>query len=119
VAPGTVTIHVRRLGYTPKTVTGILLEARQTLEQNVALDPSSVALETAVVTATAERGAVSEALDQQRTSANVVNSVTREQIARSPDGDAAQAMQRVSGVTVQEGKYVFVAGLGSGTRRPR
>ena len=33
-------------------------------------------------------------------------------IARSPDSDAAQAVQRVSGVTVQEGKYVFVRGLG-------
>ena len=42
----------------------------------------------------------------------VVNSVTAEQIAKSPDGDAAQAVQRVSGVTVQDGKYVFVRGLG-------
>lgn len=112
VAAGTITLHVRRLGYAPKTVTGILLSSGETLEQNVALDPASVALEAAVVTAAAERGTVSEVLDQQRTSTNVVNSITREQIARSPDGDAAQAMQRVSGVTVQDGKYVFVRGLG-------
>ena len=41
-----------------------------------------------------------------------MNSVTAEQISRSPDGDAAQAVKRVSGVTVQDGKYVFVRGLG-------
>ena len=41
----------------------------------------------------------------------MVNSVTAEQM-RGPDGDAAQAVQRVSGVTVQDGKYVFVRGLG-------
>ena len=33
-------------------------------------------------------------------------------MTRSPDSDAAQAVQRVSGVTVQDGKYVTVRGLG-------
>ncbi|HUF64707.1 MAG TPA: TonB-dependent receptor [Gemmatimonadaceae bacterium] len=112
VTAGTVTLHARRLGYTPKTVTGILLPAGETIEQNIGLDPVSVALEATVVSAAAERGTINETLDQQRTSSNVVNAVTREQIARSPDGDAAQALQRVSGVTVQDGKYVFVRGLG-------
>ena len=41
-----------------------------------------------------------------------MSAVTAEQISRSPDGDAAQAIQRVSGVTVQDGRYVFVRGLG-------
>src|SRR5690606_5125352 len=50
--------------------------------------------------------------DEQRTAVGVVNAVTSEQISRSPDGDAAQAVQRVSGVTVRDGKYVFVRGLG-------
>lgn len=112
VTPGTVTIHLRRLGFTPKTVTGILLSPGQTVQQDIALDPVTVSLSTQVVTASAERGTVSEALDKQRHSVGVVNAVTREQIANSPDGDAAQAMQRVSGVTVQDGRYVVVRGLG-------
>ena len=57
-----------------------------------------------VVTASVERGTVNEALDKQRTAVGVVNAVTAEQISKSPDGDAAQAVQRVSGVTVQDGK---------------
>ena len=65
-----------------------------------------------MVTAAAERGSVSEALDAQRTATGVVSAVTAEQIAKSPDGDAAAAVKRVSGVTVQDGKYVFVRGLG-------
>src|SRR4029079_18722847 len=36
IPAGTVTIQVRRIGYAPKTVTGILLMAGQTLEQNIA-----------------------------------------------------------------------------------
>lgn len=112
VPAGTVTLIVRRIGYAQKTITGLFLEAGKTVEQNVALEQASVELTAQVVTAAAERGTVGEALDAQKNSINVVNSVTSEQIAKSPDGDAAQAVQRVSGVSVQDGKYVFVRGLG-------
>jgi TonB-dependent receptor len=112
VPAGTVTIQVRRIGYQPKSVTGILLDAAQTLEQNIAMTPATVQLQVVQTTATAERGTVNEALDQQRTATGIVSSVTAEQITRSPDSDAAQAVQRVSGVTVQDGRYVFVRGLG-------
>lgn len=112
ITPGTVTIHLRRLGFAAKTVTGLILTPGQTLEQDISLEPVTVSLSTQVVTASSERGTVSEALDRQRTAVGVVNAVTREQISKSPDGDAAQAVQRVSGVTVQDGKYVFVRGLG-------
>ena len=112
IPAGTVTLHVRRLGFTPKTVTGLQLDGGQTLEQNVTLAPAATRVAAQVVTASSERGTVNEALDAQRTAVGVVNAITSEQISKSPDGDAAQAVQRVSGVTVQDGKYVFVRGLG-------
>ena len=111
VNAGTVTIQVRRIGYVPKTVTGILLNAGQTIEQNVTLAQAVARVEAQVVTAAVERGSVNEALDRQRTAVGVENSVTAEQISRSPDSDASQAVQRVSGVTVQDDKTVAVRGL--------
>ncbi|MFM8603706.1 MAG: carboxypeptidase regulatory-like domain-containing protein, partial [Gemmatimonadota bacterium] len=102
VAPGTVSILVRRIGYAPKTVTGLVVVAGQTLQQDVSLAQATVQLTASVVTAAVERGSVNEALDQQRTATGIVNAVTAEQIAKSPDGDAAKAIQRVSGVTVQD-----------------
>jgi TonB-dependent receptor len=112
VPAGTVTLMVRRIGYAPKTVTGLVLEAGKSLEQDISLAAANIQLTAQVVTAESERGSVSEALDQQKKSVNVVSSITSEQIAKSPDGDAAQAVGRVSGVSVQDGKYVFVRGLG-------
>lgn len=112
VTAGTVTLHFRRIGYAAKTVTGLMLAPGAAIEQDVALPPASATLSEIVVTAGAERGTINEAIDQQRTAVGVVNAITAEQIGKSPDGDAAQAMQRVSGVTVQDGKYVFVRGLG-------
>lgn len=112
IRAGTVTLHVRRLGFQPKTVTGIVVPAGGVVEQDITLDGATIQLGAVTVSADSERGTVSEALDQQRNAAGIVNAITAEQIARSPDGDAAQAVQRVSGVTVQDGKYVFVRGLG-------
>jgi outer membrane receptor protein involved in Fe transport len=112
VPAGTVTLQARRLGFQPKTVTGLMLESGRSLEQNITLTPASVQLSATVVTASAEKGTVSEALDKQRTAVEVVSSVTAEQIAKTPDGNAAQAVERVSGVSVTDGKYVFVRGLG-------
>ena len=112
VPAGTVTLHIRRLGFGSKTVTGVLLDAGKTLEQNISLAVATAQLSAQIVTASSERGTVSDAIDAQRNAVGVVNSVTAEQIAKSPDGDAAQAVKRISGVTVQDGKYVFVRGLG-------
>ncbi len=112
VSAGTISVQARRIGFSPKTVTGIVVPAGGVIEQDISLGAAAVTLDATIVTASSERGTVNEALDEQRASVNVVNSVTREQIARSPDSDAAQAVQRVSGVTVQDGKYVFVRGLG-------
>ena len=126
VPAGTVTLHVRMIGYTPKTVTGIMLTADKTVEQNVTLDASAAMLTATVVTATAQRGSTAEALNTQKTAIGIVSAVTVEQISKSPDSDAAQAVQRVSGVTVQKGGNLFVRGLGerytttqlNGTRVP-
>jgi outer membrane receptor protein involved in Fe transport len=126
VPAGTVTLHARLIGYAPKTVTGIMLAANRSLEQTITLDQSAAILSATVVTAAAQRGSTAEALNTQKTAIGIVSAVTVEQISKSPDSDAAQAAQRVSGVTVQRGGTLFVRGLGerytttqlNGTRVP-
>ncbi|HUF11914.1 MAG TPA: TonB-dependent receptor [Longimicrobiales bacterium] len=112
VTSGMHTVRVVSLGYGEKTVTGVQVPAGATASLDVTLQSEAIAVEGLIVTAVAERGTVSRALDEQRNATGVVNSITAEQMARSPDGDAAAAVQRVSGVTVQDGRYVFVRGLG-------
>ena len=112
VPAGPVSIRVRMIGFAPKVVTGVVVPAGGTIAQDIALAASAVQLAEISVSAEAERGTVNRALDEQRNATNIVSSVSAEQIARSPDSDAGQAVQRVSGVTVQDGKYVFVRGLG-------
>jgi len=112
VPAGPVTIRVRMIGFGAKVVTDIDVNAGATATQDVTLQAETVRLEELTVTAEAERGSVVHALNEQRQAVNVVNAITAEEISRGPDGDAAAAVQRVSGVTVQDGKFVQVRGLG-------
>jgi outer membrane receptor protein involved in Fe transport len=126
VPAGAVSLRARMIGYGPKVVTGVVVPEGGSAPQDIALATEVVQLEEIAVTAEAERGTVNRALDEQRSATNIVSSVTAEQIRRSPDSDAGQAVQRVSGVSVQDGRYVFVRGLGerytttslNGTRVP-
>ncbi len=112
VPAGPVSVRVRMIGFAPKVVTGVVVTAGQTTPQDIAMVAEAVQLAEIEVSAAAERGTVNRALEEQRNAAHIVSAISSEQIARSPDSDAGQAVQRVSGVTVQDGKYVFVRGLG-------
>ncbi len=112
VAAGAVTLRITMVGYTPKSVTGVQVPAGGVVEQVVTLAATVVELQEVTVSAAVEAGSVDAALDEQRNSVGIVNAISSEQIARSPDGDAAAAVQRVSGVTVQDGRYVVARGLG-------
>jgi outer membrane receptor protein involved in Fe transport len=112
VPAGPASVRVRFIGYQPKTVTGIEVPANGAVQQDISLAVQAIELEEITVAAAEERGSVNRALEEQRNATNVVNSISAEQIARSPDADASQAVQRVSGVSVQDGKYVYVRGLG-------
>lgn len=48
----------------------------------------------------------------KRTSTNTVDGVTLDQVRRTGDANVAAAMTRIVGVTIEEGKYVSVRGLG-------
>jgi outer membrane receptor protein involved in Fe transport len=112
VPPGVHTVEVRQIGFTAKTVTNVTVAAGETTVLDVTLGSAVFQVEAITVSAEIEQGSVNQALEQQRNAPNIINAVSAEQIARSPDSDASQAVQRVSGVTVQDGKYVFVRGLG-------
>ncbi len=112
VPSGSHTLSVSRVGYASKSVTGVNVPAGGSVTTDVSLAEAAAELEAITVTAERERGSVSRALDEQRTALNVTSVITREEIRRGPDDNAAEAVQRVSGVTVEGGRYVFVRGLG-------
>ena len=112
VPAGSHTVRLSNIGYADKAITEVAVGAGATVRLDVTMEPSALQLEGVVVSASRERGSVAAALNEQRTALGVVSAITSEEISRTPDGDAAAAARRVAGVTVQDGKFVEVRGLG-------
>lgn len=112
VLAGSHSVHARLLGYAPKIVTDVTVRADETTPLDISLDATAIELEAISITANLEAGATSLLLDEQRRSIAMVDAVGSQEISKSPDSDAAEVAARVSGVTVSEGKYVFIRGLG-------
>lgn len=112
VPVGAHVVQAQNIGYATKRVTDVVITGGQVTSLDITLTPEAVALEALTVTAEAERGSSSSLLSQRQRSAGVVDAIGAEQIASSPDGDAAAALRRVPGMSVVDGKYVYVRGLG-------
>ncbi|GAA0565089.1 TonB-dependent receptor [Rhizomicrobium electricum] len=74
-----------------------------------------------VVTVTGFRGSLEKALDVKRNSASAVDTIMAEDIAKFPDLNLSESLQRVPGVAISrdagEGRQLSVRGLGGGFTR--
>lgn len=100
------------LGYGPKAVTGVTVLAGRSAPLDISLQQTAIEMEAITVTATMESGTTASLLDRQKNAIALTEAVGAQEIARSPDSDAAEVASRVSSVTVAEGRYVYIRGLG-------
>ena len=111
--PGTYGLDVSFLGLATLTISGVKVEAGKVAAfENLRLMPSTNELMTVTVTASAMRNTESALLDVKKKSATVMDGISAQNFKRVGDGNAAAAVTRVPGVSIQGGKYVFVRGLG-------
>ena len=112
VPPGTYTLQVKYMGYTPKTF-DITVAENTVLELNAKLEYMVIEGEELVVTAQAE--GQMQAINQQITSNSIKNIVSAAKIQELPESNAAEAVGRLPGVSLQreggEGNKVVIRGL--------
>jgi TonB-dependent receptor len=109
---GTYDLQVQLIGYALKTVTGVSVSAGQVVTVDITMASSAIDLEGITVSAAAERGSTTSLLLERARSVVVQDAIGADQISRSPDGDAAAALKRVPGLSVVDGKFAYVRGLG-------
>lgn len=109
---GTYSIKFSSIGYTDKVISEVNIKAGEVTIINTRL--SDQAEQVDVVVVTAKRNTRSEAalMTIQKKSSNVIDGVSSEAFKKTGDATAAAAIKRVTGVSVEGGKYVYVRGLG-------
>lgn len=112
VSAGEHDVQVQVIGFAAKTITGVVVQGGTTTTLDVTMEPSAIALEGITVSAAAERGSTTSLLTERARAPVVQDAIGADQISRSPDGDAAEALKRVPGLSVVDGKFAYVRGLG-------
>jgi len=100
------------IGFTRKTVTGVTVEQGATISMDISLETEAIEMKGITVSASREQGSTAFLMDQRASASAMMDAVGSLEISRSPASDAAEVAQRMTGVTVADGKYVFIRGLG-------
>lgn len=115
LAPGKYDLIISYVSLDPINIDGVEVVSGQItyqeIQMGVDLDASGKKNEV-VITSKLVRNTETTVLTVQRKSANVMDGISYEQVKRAGDSNAGSAMRRVTGVTVEGGKYVYVRGLG-------
>ncbi len=109
---GTYTLTFQYIGYQTKEISEITVKAGQSTFQNIILEASSQALKEVVIKATAKKESQSTVYSAQKRSQAASDGISQEAIRRTPDNNAAQVLTRVTGVNVQDNRFVVVRGMG-------
>ena len=69
-------------------------------------------MEEVVAKATRLQGSAAAVVAERKSQAFVADILGAEQMSRTGDSDAASALKRVTGLTLVDGKFIYVRGLG-------
>ena len=110
--PGFHTILFQFVSYATIKVENVEIKAGEVTSMDMTLSPDVQTLEAVVVEAQVLRDTETALLTLQKKSPNLVDGVSSQTFKKTGDSNLATAIKRVTGVSIQGGKYVFVRGLG-------
>ncbi|OWY20310.1 hypothetical protein C7N43_09980 [Sphingobacteriales bacterium UPWRP_1] len=99
------------IGYETKRIEDVWADKNGLTKINVTLKESSQELVEVVVTASVRRESVAAMLSLQKNNVTIADVMPGDVIRKTPDRNTGEVLRRVSGTTVQEGKFAIIRGL--------
>lgn len=112
VSPGSYKLKVSYIGYNDYETDVNIVKAGSTIKLDISLSISAVKMNEVVVNGLLQ--GQTKALNQQMNAQNVKNVLSKEEMAKFPDMNTADVLQRIPGVnisrTLGEGDFVYIRG---------
>jgi outer membrane receptor protein involved in Fe transport len=112
LAQGEYDISVVHPKYIMRVVRDIKVVAETSQAQDVELVASDIVMDEFIVTAPAVEGSLASTLTDLKDSDVLADALSSEQFSKAGDSSASSALKRVTGITVVDGKFVYIRGLG-------
>ncbi|WP_114790015.1 TonB-dependent receptor [Niabella yanshanensis] len=110
---GKVTLELSYVSYQNLTVEDVQVSSKDvTILNNLRLSRAASQLEAVVVTARQVRTSEAAIHTAKRRSPAMMDGISADKIRLAGDATAGAAVKRVTGVSVEDGKYVYIRGLG-------
>lgn len=108
--PGTYNLVFSYISYQSAKVE-VTVKANQVTYLNFAMEESVNELQEVVVTATVERSSSVALLIERKAAAQVSDGISSDLIRRTPDRTTSDVLKRVTGASIQEGKFAIIRGM--------
>ncbi|MDZ7789887.1 MAG: TonB-dependent receptor [Xanthomonadales bacterium] len=112
VPVGEYAVSVLHSEFATRTVDGVQIERDGETRRDFELPPAGLELAEYVVVEPYIEGSLSSVMASRRESTSVTDVLSAEQISRAGDSDAGAALKRVTGLTLVDGSFIYVRGLG-------
>lgn len=113
VAPGTYDLRISFISYETVKMEGVRVNTGEvTLLNDIELKEATFEIASAVVTAKAIRSTETALMALKQKSPTLYDGISASSLRKTGDSDAAASVKRITGVSVSDGKYVYVRGLG-------
>ena len=111
VTAGTYTVVISSLGYNTIKIENTIINDNEVKSLDITIDPSNLQLEEIIITSTKTKRTESAVLTMQKKSPKFLDAISFESISKNGDANIASAIKRVTGISVENGKYIYVRGL--------
>ncbi len=109
---GQQTLVISFIGYKKKEIK-IQVDAIKEISLSVELEMDAEMLDVIVISDERKTNTENAVLMEIKEAKSVVSGISREQIARSQDKNAAQVMQRIPGINIVDNRFVMIRGVNS------
>src|SRR6056300_2060771 len=112
-AAGAYNLSISLANYADLNLTDIVVKLGEvTTIGDVRLSPVTESISAVNISVKRMQNTESALLTSKRMAPNMIDGISAASFKRIGDGDAASAMKRVTGVSIEGGKYIYVRGLG-------
>jgi TonB-dependent receptor len=110
---GTIALQFSYISYQTITLEGIEVKEKEVkVVENIKMMEDAIEAGEVVVTAEAIKSNEAGIITMKLKSAGMIDGISSDKIRQTGDANVAEATKRVTGVSVEGGKYVYVRGLG-------
>lgn len=110
--PGTYSIKVSYVSYATVTIDKIVVKPNEVTKVDVQLEQQTTKMQEVVVSAEKINSNENAILRIQKSSINIVDGISSELIKKNNSSDGTEALKRMTGITISDGKYAFIRGIG-------